>query len=533
MKSNLAVITVVALILMLFVSAHVHAQDAGSSSDHPFVRRIQGFDIQGYEVRKTGQHRFRTDDGYTIRRGVKNVIEYHLREDFATRVASDILQNHVRSITEQGGTVLFHGTDRITMTLQREGNHIWIEVIVKRDSYIVTVVEQEDSRVTHGVGHPTVVLHKHATPARTITPHGKIGIAPSTMLRPPLITYYVLASAGESGNGTDENPFGTIGQALAAADAHQAHKVRIILGGGTYQECFTLSRATEIIGMEDQPVIRGSITNTNRMLMLKQIDLSHAPGKTLHQVGGELQMEHCNILHTSLIDGDPESGRGVVLTGGAHATLRNVSFFANDGQALLMSGEGTKVTASDINASGNRVNPLARDNALETKISTGTGTIEVSYGALLLLEDFTVDNNDFNGILVHEMGLAHLRNGEISNTLNPSGNNLAIFRGGKVEVHHFITRNAGSCGIRMIGSYLKVVDIEFRGNPIAMVYHVPPESRYDFMACLYALPNNVLMENNGINFDSVDLTIPDITDYIDEESEDTAEGPYCPGVPWE
>jgi hypothetical protein len=353
----------------------------------------------------------------------------------------------------------------------------------------------------------------------------------SIFLRPPMVTYYVSAGADDGGNGTREHPFRTIGQALDNAENFKAMEVQIYLSDGTYPGDLLITRSTNITGEGEDTDIRGRISNSNFKLTLKRLKISYATNRAIHQVGGTLDMEECSIFNTRLVEGDLGSGRAIDLSGGAKAVLRDVTLNSNEGQALLLSGEGTKVTGSNIQVRHNRVNPEAHSQATADNVSSLIGAIEVAEGAKLLLEDFFVDDNESQGILVHNFGLAHLRRGTISHTKTPSGDNLAMFRGARVEVHNLILNNAASCGIRVFCSYLKVYKVEFIENSIAIAFQSPPESSYNLMDCLYEYPDNIIMENNGLNFDSTELPVPYAIE--DPDDADSYEGPYCPGVPWE
>lgn len=62
-------------------------------------------------------------------------------------------------------------------------------------------------------------------------------------MRPPLVTAYVSSDAGYGGDGSEENPFRTIIEALGKAGQVDALRVRIFLSQGTYTGFPTLRSA--------------------------------------------------------------------------------------------------------------------------------------------------------------------------------------------------------------------------------------------------------------------------------------------------
>lgn len=533
--SVISVLTVMLCILAPVRSVPGQDRDAGFARDHPVIARMPGSYIAGYTAKESDRYRFLTDDGYVSRNGFLHRIEYRFGTDVARRDAPEILGNYIDDIRAKGGTVLYESGSRATLSVTVDDGEIWIEVIARERGYEIVVVEQRDPWVTASAGERARALkprYEIAADRVIARRESEVATDPGPVLRPPLVTYYVSADAGEDGDGTEENPFGSIRRALENAADHKAMQVHVFVGAGTYAEDVEITRATKIAGLGCVPVIRGSIANTWHDLTLEDLSLSEASGRAIRQTGGTLRISECTVSRTACIVDDPVSGRAVDLSGGTVATLTDVTINDNGGHALLLGGAGTKAICSRIQVMGNRVNPRAREEAIAANESSRTGAVEVTDGAKLLMEDFTVENNEFNGILVLYGGLAHLRDGTISRTALPGGNNIGLFGGAKLEVHRVVTSEAGSCGIRMFCSYLRVDGLTFRDNPIAIAYQTPPESSYDLMACLYEREGNVTMENNGINFDSFELAVPNVLDYIEDEQH-SGEGPFCPGVPWE
>ena len=349
-----------------------------------------------------------------------------------------------------------------------------------------------------------------------------------------MVTYFVAADAGDGGDGTEEDPFGSIARAFEHAEALSAMKVRVMLAFGDYEEDIVITRSTDLIGDGNIPKIRGTIDGAGHGLMLENLEIREAQDTGVRQEGGTLEMTNCRVVRTHRSADDRSSGRGVVLSGGATAVIAGCAFRSNEGQALLVTGEGTKATCSDLYATYNQAHPAAAEYAAENNDVSGTGCIEVSNGAKLQMEEFDLSGNECFGVLVRDGSSAHLRSGRIDGTKdsgNYGGFNLVVLRECRIELRHFITSNA-DCGLHMFHSTLRVVDIELIGNSIGISFQEPPEG-YDMAACLYAFENNIWMQDNAINFDGTALTVPDAGDIAgDGESGEEAE-PWCPEVPWE
>ena len=438
---------------------------------------------------------------------------------------------------DAGAEVHYRDDERATFRMLTGDLESWIEVVAVDEGYMVTVIDDlagsgipaldwqvapAGSLAAIGIAHPA--LH----------PESDLSVADIQALRPPMVTYYVSAGEGEGGDGSETNPFGTIGQALEHADALQAMKVRVMLGYGVYEENITTRRATDIIGDETIPKIRGRIDGAGSALALENVEIREAADWGVRQAGGTLEMTNCRVIETRRSGGDPTSGRGVTLSGGAEAIFTDCVFRSNEGQALLLTGEGTKATCSDLQATYNRVHPAAAQIAAESNDVSGTGCIEVTEGAKLQMEEFDLVGNEFIGVLLLGGSSTHLRYGRIDGTEsleNRGGLNLSALYECLVELQHIVTSN-GMCGLFMFHSWLRVIDIELIGNSIGIAFQEPPEG-YDLAACLYAFEGNIRMENNGINFDSPGaMTVPDHSDILGDDGSDGAE-PDCPEVLWE
>ena len=329
-------------------------------------------------------------------------------------------------------------------------------------------------------------------------------------------TYYVSADATEGGDGSEANPFKNIQQAL---DHGFTDSITIHVGGGTYPENLSITRNTTILGMFfGHTIIEGSITNPGFDLSIKTIHIREAQGRAIIQNGGTLSLEYVFITRTRNIEGDATSGRALEVTNGANVTLAYVDLSHNDGQALLVLGENTKVKALLLMGEGNHVNPeLISDDYYEQ-----VGTIEVADGGKLFVEVFDFRENECITVLIRDGGLAHLRNGRVVGTKivnNKWGDNFNTKSNGKLQLHDFESTTAERCGLYLDNGYLKLVDGEVKENLIGIHVGALPED-YDFLACC---DQSVLYSDNQVRLDALIMPLPSLDPL-----------PPCPDlVPWE
>jgi hypothetical protein len=499
--------------------------------------QLPGYTVWSEESSREEEHEFRTDGGDIKRIGLLRRTEFNAADEAALLSPEELIQRYTNEMKDAGAEVLYRSGERATFRMLTGDLESWIEVKSTDDGYVVTVVDDIPASTPLDIEWqvaPAGSLAEISVPHLTLHPGSDLSIADIQALRPPMVTYYVSAGAGEDGDGSEANPFGTINQALEHADALDAMKVRVMLGYGVYEEDIAATRATDIIGDETIPKIRGRIDGAGRNLKLENIEIREAPDWGVRQAGGVLEMTNCRIVETRRSGNDPASGRGVTLSGGATAVFISCVFRSNEGQALLLTGEGTIATCSDLQAAYNRVHPAAADLAAESNDISGTGCIEVTNGAKLQMEEFDLVGNEFIGVLLRDGSSAHLRYGRIDGTEsieNRGGLNLSLLHDSRIELQHIVTSN-GMCGLFMFHSWLRVIDIELISNSIGIACQEPPDG-YDLGACLYAFEGNIRMENNGINFDSPGaMTVPDHSDILGDDGSDGAE-PDCPEVPWE
>ena len=500
----------------------------------PVVRQMPGYIVWSDGSSREAAYGFRTDDGRVERSGFKRHIEFRVIEGEKGVSPAELIEIYAGELEQAGATVLFRDDERVTISLETDGHESWVEVAATDGGYTVTVVEDISASDVSGSTTATGSLKDVSIAYPVLHPGSDISVADLSSMRPPMVTYFVAADAGNGGDGTEEDPFGTIARAFEHADAIEAMKVRVMLAFGDYEGDIVITRRTDLIGYGGVPKIRGTTDGAGHGLMLENIEVREAQDTGVRQDGGTLEMTNCRVVGTRRSGNDRSSGRGVVLSGGATAVINGCVFRSNEGQALLVTGEGTKATCSNVQATYNQVHPAAAEYAAENNDVSGTGCIEVSEGAKLQMEEFDLTGNEYIGVLIRDGSSAHLRSGRIDGTEgfgNHGGFNLTVLYECSIELRHFVTSNA-MCGLHMFHSTLRVVDVELIGNSIGISFQEPPDG-YDLGACLYTSEGNIWMQDNAINFDGTALSVPDTGDIAgDNESGEEAE-PWCPEVLWE
>jgi hypothetical protein len=523
------------------LSAQVKVKKKNLSAQTTDIEKSALLALSGYLVWKDTTVRedmyvFRTAEGEVERTGRMRRVEFRPVDADHRQAVDQLIENCIDKMTGAGSYILFRGSDRITFSRDIEGDKSWIEVAITDDGYAVTVIEDLPvSGLSAGdqQAAATGVLPEVAIAQPALQQDSDVSISGMPRLRPPMVTYYVSGGAETGGDGTEEAPFRAIARAFEHAEELGAMKVRVILAFGQYDEEIVISRTTDIIGDENIPKIMRTVDAAGYGLKLENLEIRDAPGNAVLQEGGSLEMTNCRVVSTQRSSGDISSGRGVILSGGASAVITSCVFRSNEGQALLLTGADTRATCSDLRALYNQVHPDAAENASENDDVSGTGCIEVSEGAKLQMEEFDLSGNEFIGVLLRNGASAHLRYGRIDGTEgfgNSGGFNLTVLYDCRIEMRHLVTSNA-ACGLHMFDSTMRVMDIELINNSIGISFQEAPEG-YDPYSCLYAFPNNIRMQDNGINFDGMALSVPDVSGTTGNGDEGDAE-PYCPEVPWE
>ncbi|MHA1265767.1 MAG: DUF1565 domain-containing protein [Candidatus Helarchaeota archaeon] len=344
--------------------------------------------------------------------------------------------------------------------------------------------------------------------------------------RMEIAVYYVSASAPEGGNGSQDQPFRTITQALERAAQAGQKQIFVYIADGVYNENLEITRYTQLIG--DSVVLKGSI-NSDQHLTLKGIHIREPMTYGIRQTGGTLILENSSVIGTSNVE-----GAAIQLSNGAEALLTNFILIQNQGRALLLTGEGTKAEVRHAGIVQNTFQPqlIAQIASNDARI----GVVEVADGAKLLMEHFVLVDNDFIGILAQNHGMAHLRFCLITGTndfeeLNIIGINIHSFQNATIEMHHFITEKTDA-GLYVRNAYLTAMDGIVRENRLGFYYEELPDD-YDWETCVKdqcSFQDNE-MPTYSIEFEVPTAPLPIPGEPIPEpvEPDDSS----CPRVKWD
>jgi hypothetical protein len=337
--------------------------------------------------------------------------------------------------------------------------------------------------------------------------------------------------------------FATIKAALDYAQSHGACGVNLAIDNGEYPEPLTITRNTSLMAKKTavnhkSPLISGSIHNlAGHKLFLENISVMNAQDIGLEQNGGELQLSNVLVAHTKARPDLIATGMGVRLTGGVRAGISSLKLWDNASTALYVSGAGTKVKIFDLTVWENRAHPLAVNLVVQKSggvMSQGLAAVDVSDGALLLVEDYSIKNCEFIGLVARQNGRVHLKSGWVEGTksvgksgsVRYGGTNLQASELGRIELKNFSTRRAEACGLMAWGGYMKAATGEVKGNAIGFSGHKPPSPTYDVLKCVTG--KDIRYYENSNNLDTDYLPMP-----CAPGDASCGGAATCPGVAWE
>ena len=392
-------------------------------------------------------------------------------------------------------------------------------------------------------------------------------------------TVYVEPSAKKVAEPRDENEFSKISDALDYAVENDYDCVNVDLAAGTYNEgTLEISRDTNFLGeSKDSVTISGAsivnegshqlgikdvtlsesqgdaavwVSNNAAVTRLETVDIVEATGNGLYQNGGDATLDDVTISNTirqtsgEVISGGGEfgelpaivlpvpidSGAGIFLKGGVKVILQNIIMDNNANGALRIDGENTKVYSNELDV---RNSGFASELYSEDGISVANGAVEARNGALLLMENGIISNNDFVGLLIMEGAKAHVRDVDVedTNSVNIDGRNLgginvalktsadAPYGISEIEMHDFVVSGADLVGISVNNGKI-YAEGEVSENVIGI--YLGTEADVERIDCL-----DVASIDNEMNLDSVVLPVPGA--YGDEEALECVEVPFeCP-----
>ena len=198
-------------------------------------------------------------------------------------------------------------------------------------------------------------------------------------------------------DGTKDYPFTSIVQALNYAKSIGCESINVFVYSGFYDEPLEITRYTALCAISGcLCLISGTITNnTSSKLEINGFYLvgSDSPGavqvanssaKTsisntviqdasrfgIYQDGGDLILNNVHIYYTKEADGNQFYGTGIYVKGGAKCSLQLISSSSNGSFAMVIEGNGTFVTASNVMANSNKMNTFYTDDYVANPASS-------------------------------------------------------------------------------------------------------------------------------------------------------------------
>ncbi len=355
-------------------------------------------------------------------------------------------------------------------------------------------------------------------------------------LRGGTMTYWVRARA-KPGDGSQKMPFPTIQQALAVADQNLACNLDIHVSVGTYSGNLNISRNTRILGEgASAPVLTGSILNSKgQTLVIHFFNIAGAADIALSQSGGTLELRQVTVSQTRRRSPGPEAGTAVMIKGGAQVVIEQGQLTENEGQALWISDPGTRVLTNGLRVEKNKVNPAAMAAAASSDFSH-SAAIEVTNDATLLAQNFSVTDNEFIGVLLHQRARAHFRQGTVSGTLDfanssgiRGGNNFQIMSKAALELHGFVSERAQGFGVIVQDGYLTASTGQINNNVDGIAFMPPlPQANYDIGECF---AEDISFQGNGVVNGGAIVPLPSVCN-MSPPPPQCSQPPNCAFVPW-
>ena len=232
-------------------------------------------------------------------------------------------------------------------------------------------------------------------------------------------------------DGTINNPFPTIVEALEQAGKQMLCGVVINVGSGVYSGDLVITRDTRIIGPVAMPptvAISGSIVNNGAFTIqvenatiaangdgilsvhpcartiLSNVQIIGATGFGVHHRGGVLFANDTTVAATMSLPGILSAGTGILMTCGARGVFHEMALPNNETSGLILVGSGTGVIALDLSVTGTQVHPGFANPA----VGDPWGAIHVRDEADLAVYGFSIRNNLAFGLRVETGGQAAL-----------------------------------------------------------------------------------------------------------------------------
>jgi hypothetical protein len=382
--------------------------------------------------------------------------------------------------------------------------------------------------------------------------------APESCVKTPL---WVHPKAPKGGNGTRAFPVATIAEAIALARKWGACGLEIHLAPGLYVENVDVTLHLDILGDGEGVVLQGSVVNRGGWdLRVDRITIRSSPwpggvvvesqcearteisrttiegatGSGVTQRGGTLRLGLSAIRGTVAVPGEPESGTGLRVTGGAKAVLGLVGIEENGGGGLLASGEETGVYAAGILVARNRVTPYVEPLSKD-EIPQAPG-IDIRNGALLLMQFSVLRDNDLYGLTLRDGARAHVRFTTVDRTRSLSerhpyaelaDSNVAVINSG-IELFSY-TLSRSVVGLLMADSLGAGSQGVISHNNIGLAISWSGTPVDEISSLVRCLTDKTIFPHNDRNIDSLSLPLPP----PDIPGEDSPPPPPCARVPFD
>ena len=344
-------------------------------------------------------------------------------------------------------------------------------------------------------------------------------------------------------DGTLNRPFRTIAAALKHADAIHACGVEIRVADGIYRENVVIRRDTIIEGeSRDATVILGAVVNNaGAVLTVRNVSLSavNRPGGLftdalcaittvadvrmdgsvrfgIYQRGGVLTVLRSIIRNTAADAGSRVFGTAIYLTGGVQAVIGLTELTGNETAGIVATAGQTRVYAASVSVTGTTVHPFFSAEA--SGLDDVPTAVDVSDGALLLMEFSAIVRNELIGLRVREGAQAHFRYGTIARTRQIEGfetrgtaNAAAIADGTILELSSFTLRRGSLVGLFVSEAFVTASNGTISRHPIGLaVQGLPPPSDpdYDIESAVECLMEDVRYERNDFPLDASSLPVP-------------------------
>lgn len=231
-------------------------------------------------------------------------------------------------------------------------------------------------------------------------------------------------------DGSAENPFRTIAEAMDNARFHGLCSVEIVIAPAVYHETVIVDRDLLLRASAPGVVLEGSILNNGghrleiaglalldspspgaivigfacSLTIIRDVRIERATGYGIRQNGGAIEIFRTQVRDTRGQADESTSGAGIRLTAGVLGALRQVEIDRNSGGGLVIEGLTTRVYAGGLLVRQNHINPAFHEVLIDTMLTDrrflpGVAGVEVRQG-LLLLEWFALEENQMMGLLV-------------------------------------------------------------------------------------------------------------------------------------